>query len=51
MLNFVWKLPSIVSYLQDKKKEVKNILEVYDKIPVYSTQQMQKNVIQKVLII
>ena len=50
-LNFVWKLPSIVSCFQDKQKEAKNISEVYDKIPVYSTRQMRKNVIQKVLYI
>lgn len=50
-LNFIWKIPSITSACQNKTKEAKNISEVYDKIPVYITRQMRKNVIQKVVII
>ena len=39
-LNFIWKVPSVTSGLRNKTREAKNISEIYDKIPVYSTRQM-----------
>ncbi|PKY44371.1 hypothetical protein RhiirA4_458654 [Rhizophagus irregularis] len=47
-LNWLWKKPDIIEFF-DKTKELQALLKVHKLLPKYSTRQMRKNVVNKIL--